>query len=353
MADDPRRSRPLSQSDRGPRVGLLWRSEWDSNGDTKRCKLRQMFEAFATLGVAAEPVVYSDDVVESVRDQLLRLDGVLVWVNPLEQGLDRSRLDPLLGDVARGGVFVSAHPDVILKMGTKEVLAKTQEMSWGTETRIYRTAAELREHLAGRLSHERPIVLKRHRGMGGNGVWKVQWEDKGSTVLAQHAAGASAPESLELNDFLDRCTPYFDDGGFMVEQPFQLRLPDGMIRAYLTHNKVVGFTHQYPRGLMPPGPDDRPTSKVFEPPAVPAYRALRSQLESEWVAQMQEILGVGTASLPVIWDADFLYGPRTSSGEDTYLLCEINVSSTFAFPEFAMPRVAEATLERIRERGMT
>jgi len=47
---------------------------------------------------------------------------VLVWVNPIEQGLDRSRLDPLLRDVAATGVFVSAHPDVILRMGTKEVL---------------------------------------------------------------------------------------------------------------------------------------------------------------------------------------------------------------------------------------
>jgi len=33
------------------------------------------------------------------------------------------------------------------------------------------------------------------------------------------------------------------------------------------------------------------------------------------------------------------------------VLCEINVSSTYAFPEFEMPTVAQATLERIRERA--
>jgi hypothetical protein len=63
------------------------------------------------------------------------------------------------------------------------------------------------------------------------------------------------------------------------------------------------------------------------------------------VPELQRILGIDTRALPVIWDADFLYGPRTESGEDTFVLCEINASSTFAFPEFAMPAVARAALE--------
>jgi hypothetical protein len=118
----------------------------------------------------------------------------------------------------------------------------------------------------------------------------------------------------------------------MVEQPFQPRLGEGMLRAYLTHDRVVGFTHQYPRGLMPPGADDRPTTKRFEPAAEPSYRELRARLESEWVPEFQETLGIETHSLPVIWDADLLYGPKTPSGNDTYVLCEINVCSTFASP---------------------
>ena len=73
-------------------------------------------------------------------------------MNPIEQGLDRSRLDPLLREVADAGVWVSAHPDVILRMATKQVLFDTREMSWGTDTRLYRSAAELREELAARLA---------------------------------------------------------------------------------------------------------------------------------------------------------------------------------------------------------
>jgi uncharacterized protein DUF6815 len=331
------------------RVGLLWRREWDppSAGPPK---LRGVFAAFEALGVEAEPVVYSDDAVDAVRAQLRRLDGVLVWVNPIEQGLDRSLLDPLLREAADSGVFVSAHPDVIQRMGTKEVLVETRAMSWGTDTRLYRTAEAFRAEFPKRLEDRGPLVLKQRRGMGGQGVWKVELLDA-DTVSAQHAAGAAEPEWIGLGAFLDRCERYFSNAGLIVEQPYQPRLPDGMIRAYLTHDRVVGFTHQHPRGLLPPDVEVPPPSKVFEPPDAPAYQDLRSRVETEWVPELQRIVGVETDELPVIWDLDFLYGPKTAGGEDTYVLCEINVSSTFAFPELAMPGVARAAVARIESRG--
>jgi hypothetical protein len=337
------------------KIGLLWRAEWDpspADGSIiESCKLRDVFGAFSAFGVSAEPVVYSDDTAEAVRDQLLGLDGVLVWVNPIEQGLDRSNLDPLLLEVARAGVWVSAHPRVISRIATKQVLVDTREMSWGTDTRLYRTAAELRSALPTRLGERTALVLKRHRGMGGNGVWKVESDNPDHGMLrVQHAVRDSAVETLSLDEFVARCDPYFAGGGFMVEQPFQTRLAEGIIRVYLTHNQVVGFAHQYPRGLLPPADASRtPAAKMFELPSSAAYSELRSRIESEWIAEMQEILRLDAHSLPVIWDADFLYGEKTTAGDDTYLLCEINASSTFAFPEHAMPTVAKAAIERIKE----
>ncbi|MEJ0067615.1 MAG: hypothetical protein WDO24_01460 [Pseudomonadota bacterium] len=76
-------------------------------------RFNSVFAALAELGVAAEPVVYEDDVAESIRTQLVPLDGVLVWVNPIHEGRSRAKLDDLLREVAAGGVWVSAHPDVI------------------------------------------------------------------------------------------------------------------------------------------------------------------------------------------------------------------------------------------------
>jgi hypothetical protein len=337
-----------------PRVGLLWRAEWDPPAAAaiqESCKLTGVFGAFAALGVAAVPVVYSDDAVARVREQLLGLDGVLVWVNPIEQGLDRSTLDPLLREVADAGVWVSAHPDVIAKLATKLVLFDTRQMSCGTDTRLHLTAAALRESLPARLAEGAPLVLKQQRGMGGNGVWKVEsaGDAERAMVRVQHAVRGGVPELLTLDAFVARCEPYFEGGGKLVEQPYQARLDEGLVRVYMTHDEVVGFTHQYPRGLLPPEEAaSRSSAKVFELPSAAPYQELRSRMETEWVVELQELLGLETTSLPVIWDADFLYGPKTASGDDTYVLCEINASSTFAFPEHAMPTVARAAIERIR-----
>jgi hypothetical protein len=330
----------------------LWRMEWDpaeaARPMIESCKLREMFGSFAAFGVTAEPVIYTDDTVAAVRDQLLGLDGVLVWVNPIERGLDRSKLDPLLREVADAGVWVSAHPDVILKMATKQVLVDTKLMSWGTDTRLHRTAAELRDDLPARLAEQTPLVLKQNRGMGGNGVWKV--ERYGTMLRVQHAARGSVPEQLSLDEFVARCDPYFAGRGLMVEQPYQPRLAEGLIRVYMTHADVVGFAHQYPRGLLPPADaSTTQAAKAFELPSAPAYSDLRHRMESEWMPDMQDILGLDTQALPVIWDADFLYGAKTTTGDDTYVLCEINASSTFAFPEHAMPTVAKAAIQRIHE----
>jgi hypothetical protein len=78
------------------------------------------------------------------------------------------------------------------------------------------------------------------------------------------------------------------------------------------------------------------------------FRVLRVKMEGEWKPQMMHVLGIDAASLPIIWDADFLYGPRTASGEDTYVLCEINVSSVFAIPDQAPAAIAALVLSRLR-----
>jgi hypothetical protein len=62
--------------------------------------LGQLFDAFSELDVATQPVVYSDDAVDEVREELLGLDGVLVWVNPIQDGANRAQLDAVLRDVS-------------------------------------------------------------------------------------------------------------------------------------------------------------------------------------------------------------------------------------------------------------
>lgn len=87
-----------------------------------------------------------------MRAQLTAVSGVIVWVNPIHEGHNRANLDALLREVAARGIWVSSHPDVILKMGTKEVLNRTRSMSWGCDTALYRTAEAMRAELPAPLA---------------------------------------------------------------------------------------------------------------------------------------------------------------------------------------------------------
>src|SRR5882757_8789606 len=341
------------------KVALLWRGDPEARNSLhpRNSRLEPVFAALAARNIYAEPAVYSDDWVSEVRSELLALDGVLVWVDPISDGQDRTKLDAMLREVASQGVWVSTHPDVILKMGVKEVLYRTQHIGWGTDIALYRSRESLVSEFPRRLQLDQPRVLKRNRGNGGQGVWKVEripTADASDTVRVLEARRGSVPMAVSLDVFLLGCEDYIRQDGCVIDQPFQPRLTDGMIRCYLSANRVVGYGHQLIKALIAP-PEDNPDAPAAQPgprimhsKAAPQFQSLRAQMESEWIPQMSEVLNIRPDELPLIWDADFLYGPRNQKGEDTYVLCEINVSSVLPIPEEAPDEIAASVAARLR-----
>jgi hypothetical protein len=122
---------------------------------------------------------------------------------------------------------------VVLKMGTKEVLHRSRAMSWGCDTALYRTAEAMRAELPMRLAAG-PRVIKRNRGNGGQGVWMVERLASPCSRTAVRVLDATkdVSEELALNDFLERCTEYFEDA-CVIDQPFQARLREGVVRCYM------------------------------------------------------------------------------------------------------------------------
>jgi hypothetical protein len=320
--------------------------------------------ALADKGIRVEGAPYVDDDIEELRAQLTRVDGVLVWINPIVDGRDRAALNKALAEVAASGVFVSAHPDVIAKMGTKEVLYHTRTMEWGCDTRHYPTFEKMQRELPASLASGDARVLKRVRGHSGDGVWKVELADQAgprsaSTVSqdvslrVRHAKRGSVDTRMSLTAFLAQCEPYFSGGEGMIDQIFQRRLPDGVVRCYLVRDRVAGFGEQLVNALYPaePGAADheapRPGPRLYYPPTRPDFQRLKNRLEREWLDQLCSIVGVEKAQLPILWDADFMYGDKDANGADTYVLCEINVSSVYPFPDDALGPLAAETLVQI------
>src|SRR5215471_4967484 len=346
-------------SERTYRVAMLFAGGPSSRATLKleETRLGDIARALRNVGLDVEAAVYADEVADEVREQLLRVDGVLVWVDPVRKDGNRARLDPLLRDVASHGVFVSSHPDLILKMGTKEVLYRTRTMSWGTDTRLYMTLEQFSRELPRCLAEGRPRVLKQHRGNGGIGVWKVEAADPRRRVRVRHALRGSQEYEESLDEFVARCAPYFQGDGRVIDQVYQPRLTDGMVRCYQVRDRVAGFGEQLVNALYPAGPGAPPTEapppgpRLYYPPTRPDFQKLKNQLESEWLREMCRVLSIDPTDLPVIWDADFMYGPKNAAGEDTYVLCEINISSDYPFPDEALVPLAEETLRRLRARA--
>lgn len=340
------------------RIAILWRGDEAvrRTATAENSRFKDVFAALAQAGIAAEPVVYEDEVANEVRAQLATFDGVLVWVNPIHEGRNRVKLDAMLRDVAAGGVWVSAHPDVILKMGTKEVLHRTRKMDWGSDTVLYRTFDAMRGELPEKLAAG-PRVIKRNRGHSGQGVWKVELLPnlpvpslRNRPIVRVLDATREESEDLPLDDFLDRCREYFDDG-CVIDQVFQARLTDGVVRCYMAGERCAGFGHQKVKALVDdPAARAEFTSRVYCSNADPRFQRLRRLMEDKWTPQLMALLDITGRDLPMIWDADFMLGPRDAAGADTYVLGEINVSSVFAIPHEAPQEIASRVADRLRSK---
>jgi len=321
--------------------------------------------ALGNAGLQVVGVPYADEAAAAAREQLLSVHGVLVWVNPVDGGRDRRALNELLAEVAATGVFVSAHPDVIAKMGTKEVLHRTRAMGWGSDTRLYATIEAFRQDLPTCLAEGAPRVLKHDRGNGGNGIWKVELAapvPPGTSELLpdtplriRHAKRGSPEEEVPLGLFLKRWDTHFQAGGQLIDQVYQPRLPEGIIRCYLAGDRVAGFGEQLINALYPAPADTPPGTLPPEPgprlyyPATRAdFQPLRHKMETEFLPDLYRTIKLARSDLPVIWDADFMFGPKDAAGTDTYVLCEINVSSVYPFPEEALAVLAGVVRGRLR-----
>jgi hypothetical protein len=334
-----------------PRLALLYPGDRATRDRAHPAASRfaALFEAFAAAGVAAEPAVYRDDFADEVAAQLKRVHGVLVWHNPIEGGRTRARLDALLREVAAAGVFVSTHPDAILCLGTKDVLLDVRELPFGSDVHRVASLAQLRAELPARLARG-ARVLKQHRGHSGIGVWRVEQRGRGLFAL-RHAQRGSAEELVDFETVVQTLAPYFDGDAHMIDQAWQPRLAEGMVRAYLVEDRVAGFGHQAINALFPSPPGAAepvpPGPRLYSGADDARFQDLRRRLEGEWVALLMQRVGLTRDALPMLWDADFLLGERSAHEPERYVLCEINVSSVAPFPDAAITPLVSATCERL------
>lgn len=338
-----------------PRVALLYPGDREARNRANPSESRfgAVFAALAVEGVTAEPAVYHDDFAAEVEAQLREVDLVQVWCNPIQDGYRRDRLDALLRRVCEAGVHVSAHPDAILALGTKDVLVDTRDLPFGSDVHRIDSLAQMADELPQRL-RQGARVLKQHRGHSGIGVWRIErLSDFDPRMLrVRHAQRGSEEEAMDLPALLRRMAEYFEagNGAHMIDQAWQPRLAEGMVRAYLVEDKVTGFGHQAINALYPARPGEaapQPGPRLYHGPALPQFQRLKHLLETSWVDLLRERVGLSRDQLPLLWDCDFMLGDPDADGEDRFVLCEINVSSVSPFPPSSVGPLVSAIKRRV------
>jgi hypothetical protein len=325
------------------RIAVLWRAKAARRSGTPDTSwFKAVFAALTDVGIDAVPVVYEDDVVDAVRAQLVTLDGVLVWVNPIHEGRNRANLDALLREVAARGVWVSAPPDVILKMGTKEVLHRTRTMSWGSDTAPTAQAmrVELPARLAGWPSRDQAQPWQRRPG-------RLESREAGKSTQPTDGTPAGCYQGRTGGAGAGRVSR-------TVRRIFRRRLHDRSAVPSAPERRCGALLHgrRSLRRIRPPEVD-APAARAEAGPSLytsnadPRFQRLRRLMEDEWAPQLTSLVDVPRRDLPMIWDADFRLGPPGADGTDRYVLGEINVSSVLPIPDEASAEIARRVADRL------
>jgi hypothetical protein len=315
-------------------------------------KYKDLAIAFLSQGYIVESILYCDEIADQLVPKLLQFNAVLVWVNPIEQRKDRTQLDKLLAEISSGGCMVSTHPEVILKMGTKDVLYATRNMDWGCDTRRYSSFEEFAGLFPESVNESKTRVLKQYRGNGGKGVYKVSRTRQDGNFSLVHAAEGDKHRVLTLEELLAKFQPFFSNQGVMIDQEWNRNARNGMVRCYVSGVGVAGFGYQEINALYDFSEGE---NEIYLPPSKRYYftercglfRDLKEIMERKWILQLQTLIGIADHMMPVIWDADFFINGINTPVDSKYTLCEINVSCVSPFPPSAIKFIIKEVDKRI------
>jgi hypothetical protein len=214
-------------------------------------------------------------------------------------------------------------------------------MSWGSIVNRYHSFQELEKGIITNLEKYGARIIKPYRGNGGRGIAKISKDliDK-NTVHIFYAERGVPEETTDISIFLNRYEHYFENGNHIIDQEWCPSIKNGMVRCYVTLDKVVGFGYQeinalYPIKRQTDFTKTQPSKRYYYTEACGLFKDLRIQMENEWIPQLMRQFELSIEDMPILWDADFFIDDSITA-RNKYVLCEINVSSVLPFPDSAI-----------------
>ncbi len=305
--------------------------------DGHRRDTMPIVNAIKEAGWHAEVVYYrpewSDALFEYVSSNF---DAYISRVNPGNiPGGEKGYFD-LLTKLSEAGLIGMSTPAEMMAYGAKDALVKLNDTDLvPADTAAYYDVETFHNTFPTSISYgER--VLKQNRGSTGEGIWRVQLEDK--ELAASVEPGTALPldtklrcteavdnhtEIRELGEFMDFCDQYIiGDNGMLVDMRFMPRIVEGEIRILLVGPHPVFVVHK-----KPAAGGDNFSATLFSGAKYTYDKPESWQELVDMFAEARPVIAekLGGDNIPLIWTADFMLADA-EDGSDTYVLGEINCS---------------------------
>lgn len=293
---------------------------------------KAIIDALKKRGWTAEIIFYDDpNRGEIYRHTIDNADAYISRVNPGNLTNEVGYFQ-MLRELVANGVKGLPHPDAMITYGAKSAVEKLRGTAFAPEDiYTYFDFETLKDEFPKSLS-KGVRVLKQNRGSTGEGIWRVEVlerEQYGDEIaldarLKLTEAKDNHTEEKTVQEFLEYCIRYLEGAnGMLLDMPFLPRIKEGEIRVLMLRDQVVNIVHKKPADVA-----DAFSATLF---SGAKYRYDKPEQWPQLVSEISRSLPLmrdrlGNFDLPLIWTADFILDTDHETGDDRYVLGEINAS---------------------------
>lgn len=234
--------------------------------------------------------------------------------------------------LSNAGVDVHTHPDVMINLDFKDILAKLKGTKLGDDdTYFYHTYTDFVSKFPTDLDKYGIRVLKTNYGSTGEGVYLVSKKEDGS-IFTVEAVNNDKFYFDNIDEFLHKfkenfepdneSAAYFQGKAGFVGCRYLERISEGEIRVLLVNDKPVSVVHKKPQEGEFSATLFSGAKYKYESPSDPKWKDV-VKLTTDGLKDLKPYLS--GRDYPLLWTMDYIMD-YDKDGKDTYVLSEINCS---------------------------
>ncbi|RXJ91862.1 hypothetical protein CRV01_01895 [Arcobacter sp. CECT 8983] len=234
--------------------------------------------------------------------------------------------------LGNSGVEIHTHPDVMINLDFKDILAKLKGTRLGDEdTYFYNTFTDFARKFPADLDKYGIRVLKTNYGSTGEGVYLVSKKDDGS-IFSVEAVNNEKFYYDNINEFLEKFesrfeeeseyAAYFKEKNGFVGCRYLERISEGEVRVLLVNDKPISVVHKKPQEGEFSATLFSGAQYKYESPDEPKWKDV-VKLTTKGLKDLKPFLK--GQNYPLLWTMDYIMD-YDKDGNDIYVLSEINCS---------------------------